>query len=402
MKCLFTLICSMLLCNQALGNTATLLGPDLEPVWVEIRTISPEWIRLDNGPGDAMILKPEQVLRLTLNGSERSTPDAGSAVLTLRDGQVLVGTLVASNDDEAVRIKLDANRAVQVPLDELLSLAIKQNAKTPAVDEDDALLLATGEVLTGFVETFTKDAVGFVVGDADDVIEIPMQRIQALSIANKPRPVEAKPGMLRVTTTEGSVLLVEDATLTPSAPDKPARVLIGASSLPILASRSADEGVSTAASSQLTLPLERVVTIEPVSTKVSLTSLSKVEWDVVDGGEVFGVGMPPRVAPEGAIHLHAPVTLGFDLPKGVRRLAFTAAMDLDKNVPEVRRGMAGCELVVYDGDNAVARHTLTPDGPAKRLNVPLTGDLRIALEAGVNGPVLDRVILTQAELLVSE
>ena len=77
-------------------------------------------------------------------------------------------------------------------------------------------------------------------------------------------------------------------------------------------------------------------------------------------------------------------------------------MDLDDTVPESRRPLAGCELVVYDGDKAIARHTLTPDGPAKRLNLPLTGGgLRIVLESGVNGPVLDRVIVTDAQLLVS-
>ena len=34
-------------------------------------------------------------------------------------------------------------------------------------------------------------------GDADDAIEIPLKRVKALAIANKPKPVEAKPGTLR-------------------------------------------------------------------------------------------------------------------------------------------------------------------------------------------------------------
>jgi len=59
--------------------------------------------------------------------------------------------------------------------------------------------------------------------------------------------------------------------------------------------------------------------------------------------------------------------------------------------------------VVYDGQERLGGCTLIDGEPPKRLNVPLTGGtLRIALEAGVNGPVLDRVVLTDAELLVSQ
>ncbi|MFK7788882.1 MAG: hypothetical protein AB8C95_05220, partial [Phycisphaeraceae bacterium] len=93
----------------------------------------------------------------------------------------------------------------------------------------------------------------------------------------------------------------------------------------------------------------------------------------------------------------------FDLPKGARRLAFTVAMDLDDTIPDSRRAMAGCELLIYVGDEVIAKHSLTPEGPPKRLNIALgRGELRIALEPGVNGPVLDRVIISQAELLLSE
>jgi hypothetical protein len=400
MKTLITAICSLLLCTQAMGNNAVILGPDLEPVSVRLEAITPNAIKVIDAQVGERLLKPDEVLRLTFTRADASTPDPKRSVLTLRDGQVLVGKLVPSNDEEAVRLKIDADRVVQVSLDEMLSLAVQADSAVPAIQEDDALLLVTGEVLLGFVETFTQDAIGFVIGDADDAIQIPLERITALRIANKPEPTKVDPGTLRVTTADGSVLLIKDATTTN---DESGGFLVGESTLPILSSRRADEGVSTEASTRLTMPMNRILTIEPVSTKAVLTSLAGVSWELAAGGEVFGVSMPPRVSSQGEIHLHAPVTVGFDLPDGASRLAFTVAMDLDESIPVSRRKMAGCELVVYAGDEVIARHALTHDGGTKRLNLALnSNDLRMVIEPGVNGPVLDRVVITQAELLVSD
>jgi len=400
MKMLITALCSLLLSTQTLANNAVLLGPDLEPRTVRLQAMTPGGFEVIDEQGEPRLLKPDEVLRLTLTRPRPSTPEAQQSVLTLRDGQVLVGELVPSNDDEAVRLKIDQDRVVQVSLDEMRWLAIDAKRSAPEAGEDDALLLATGEVLLGFVETFTQDAVGFIVGDAADAIEIPLDRIEALTIANKPEAPKVEPGSLRVTTTDGSKLLINRATLTPG---EEGGELVGESTLPMLSSRGADEGVSTQASSRLTLPMDRVLTIEPVSTDTSLTPLAKVGWEVSAGGEVFGVAMPPRVMPDGSIRLHAPVQVSFDLPEGARRLAFTVAMQLDDSIPASRRKMAGCEVVVYVGGEAIARHTLTPESGPKRLNLPLTGgELRLALEPGVNGPVLDRVAITGAELLVSK
>ena len=400
MKYLIAICCSLLLSTQSLAQPATLLSPDLEPSQVTLRSLSPELVRVLDTNGEAMELSHQQVLRLSMNHGSVPKIDSALSKVTLRDGQVIVGRLVPSSDEEAVRVKLDAGRTVQVSLDAMLSLAIQLDAPLPKAEEDDALLLVTGEVLLGFVATFSKTAVGFVIGDADDPIDIPLDRIKALSIANKPKQPDLSHGTMRVTTVDGSVLFVEDVALTDVKPDKQ---LVGTSTLPILSSGTTDEGLSSATSSRIILPMNRILAIETTSSQHQLSSLSDHEWKIMTGGEVFGVKMPPRVTADGSIRLHAPTTLGFDLPKGASRVVFTVAMDLDNTIPASRRAMAGCELIVYDGDNAIAQHTLTPDSAPKRLNLPLgRGDFRIALEAGVNGPVLDRVIFSQGELLVSE
>ena len=404
MKCLLTVICSLVLGTQAMSAPqAVLLGPDLEPVSVQLKSISPEVIKVIDAVGQEKELKPEEVLRLTLASDTGTTPSPAQTRVVLRDGQVIVGDWAGGGGDgESISVSFgDTEQMVMLPLDEIMSIAMRSKAAVPAVDEDDVLLLANGEKLTGFLEWMGAEALDFVVGDADDPIKIPLERVAAVAVANKPKAAEAKPGTLRVTRIDGTVLLMQDATLTDR--DDGGSDLSGLSALSIEPKVGVNPGASIDSPSPVRFPMSDVVGIEPLSKKTRLVSLSGRSLSVLDGGEVFGVAMKPSVTGDGAIKLHAPVKLGFDLPKGASRLAFTVEMDLDARVPDARRSMAGCELIVYSGDTAVAKHTLTPDGPPKRINVPLaSGDLRIALEPGINGPVLDRVILTQAELLVSE
>ena len=59
------------------------------------------------------------------------------------------------------------------------------------MEDDDALLLATGEVLLGFVETVGAKAIGFMSSAMRTTrLPIPLERIAGLSIANKPKPAE--------------------------------------------------------------------------------------------------------------------------------------------------------------------------------------------------------------------
>lgn len=358
-----------------LGQEVVVVGPDLEPRTTSLDTVS---------------LSDDGLLRL-LVGSGPITPlNDKQYVAKLVDGQVFVGTLMGAGEDgESIRLAFGyEQRTVVLPLDELLSFA-RVGHKLAGDANDDTLLLATGETLVGFVETISEKNIGFIIGDADDPVQVPIDRVRGFSIANKPKPIEREKGLARVLLRDGTSLYVRDARIKRPSGQAPAAVQ---GTLVI-------EPRTTAT----TLPMQEIHLIEPMFGRATLRSLIELERTLLAGGEVFGVAMPPRVMPDGSLRLNAPTTLGFDLPKGASRLAFTVAMDLDAAIPETRRQMAGCELVVYEGDRLLARHSLTPDGPAKRLNLPLAGDdLRIVLEPGVNGPVLDRVIISQAELLVSE
>lgn len=357
------------------AQQVVVVGMDLEPKTTSL---------------DAVSLADEGLLQLRIHSGPITPLNDKQYVAKMVDGQVFVGTLLgAGKDGESIRLAFGyEQRTVVLALDDLLSFALVGHAVQGDAN-DDTLLLGTGETLVGFVDAIGEKSVAFVVGDADDPIDIPMDRVRGFSIANKPKPVKVEKGLARVLLRDGSSVYLRKARINRAADPAVGGV----------------QGtfVAEPQTAPITLPMEYVQLIEPLSSQVALQPLTEIEMTTVAGGEVFGVAMRPSVSPDGAIRLHAPITLGFDVPDTARRLAFTVAMDLDETVPESRRPLAGCELVVYDGDEEIARHTLTPDGPAKRLNLPLAGGgLRIALENGVNGPVLDRVILTDGQLLVSE
>jgi len=375
MKILIIALCSLLLGTPILAQQVVVLGTDLEP-----KTTSLDEVSLDD----------EELLRLRISSGPLTPLNNKQYVATLVDGQTLVGTLLdAGEDGESIRLAFGyAQRTAVLPLDELLSFA-RVGHRITSDANDDTLLLATGETLIGFVEAIGENRVDFVVGDADDPIQIPMDRIRGFSIANKPKQVKPEKSLARVLLRDGSSVYLRDAKLQRSTGQAPAAV----------------KGtlVVEPETAAVALPLNEVQLIEPLSGQAEIKPLAEIGMTTVEGGEVFGVKMASSVTAEGEIKLHAPITLGFALPDGARRLVFTAALDLGEDIPKSRRRLAGCELVVYEGGKRIGGCTLVDGAAPQRLNLPLAGgQLRVDLEPGVNGPVLDRVVLTDAELLVSE
>lgn len=369
---LITLFFSLLLSTQV-SASVVVLGPDLEPKTTSL---------------DAVSLSDEGLLRLRIRSGPMIPLNNKQYVAKLVDGQSLVGTLLgAGKDGESIRLAFGyEQRAVVLPLDNLRSFT-RVGYHLPGDAKDDTILFNTGETLVGFVDAIGENSIGFVIGDAEDPIQIPMTRVRGFSIANKPEPIKAKKGLARVLLRDGSSVYLRDASL---------KRATGQASAGLQGTLVFEPGTAP-----IILPLNEVHLIEPLSDQYALQPLTVFEMKLIDGGVVFGVPVPPSIKPDGSITLHAPTTIGFDVPKGAARLVFTAAIDLDEEIPNTRRAMAGCDLVVYEGDTRIAEVKLTHDGDPERINVALSGKpLRIALEPGINGPVLDRVRLTDAELLI--
>lgn len=391
-RLLFNLVLLIALSAGARAQPVTLLGLDLEPQRVTLRAITKDGVQVLERSGNTKTLSIDEVLRLTFSGAGKPAPQPDAVVAQLADGHVLVGKLTGpGQSDESVQMTLaSSGQAIELALDDLLSLTLKAQANIAASEDDDVVLLATGEKLVGFVETLSDTTLGFTVGDADDPIEIPVDRINALSIANKPKPAAADEGqtLARVLLNDGSTYLLAGIR-TQAGQNGSAAHLSGRSTL---ASSSGD----------VKLSFDRIHRIEPVSSRYALVSLSQAGFELAEGGKVFGVPMPPRVAGDGSIMLHAPTTLRFDLPQRAGRLILTASLNLDPSVSADRQALAGCELVVREGGGVIGGCVLRHDRPGQRLNLPLKGGvIELELKPGVNGPVLDRVRLSDAELLTT-
>lgn len=390
MRLFFPAYCCLILAALPLqAQRAEIIGPDLKPRIVTLSEFSRDQLKVVEPTGKTTELPYNEVLRATFTQARSKALAQDHAIAELVDGQVLVGRLDGqAQDGEAVRMVLaTGGREVELSLDDVLALRLSEQAQAPAADDDDVVLLATGEKLVGFVEAFGTDSVAFIVGDAKDPINLPLERIHAIAIANTPKPIDApKAGDLsRVTMTDGSVLMLSSVGITRNSTGD---VFFGQSNL-------GEEP------EVLPVPLSSVQRIEPLSSSRILSPLADSEMTVLSGGEVFGIAMPPRINHDQTISVHAPTELSFRLPEGARRLVITAGLDLGGDIPPKRRALAGCELLVFAGSEQVARCELGPDSPPQRINTPIIGGkLRLVLREGINGPVLDRVRLSDAEVYI--
>lgn len=388
---IYGFVALMLLCAlNTQAQQVMLLGKDLQSQPTAFMGLSDEGISTADRTGKTSVRNTDEIVRVSFTQLAQAAMNEDAAIATLVDGQVLVGPLLGpGKDGESIRMALPViGKAIDLALDDLVSITLPGGQAMQPNQEDDTIMLATGETLVGFVETIGADTIGFVVGDADDPIEIPFERVRGLTIANKPKPIEfgEDDRLIRVVLWDGSVWLLKSAKTMGASMSS--MQLTGVSTLPL------DDAT-------VTLAIRDVARIEPFSASHRLERLSAFAFEVVEGGAVFGVEMPPRLTPDNTLQIHAPITLRFDLPDDTARLSFQASIALPDDIAPSRRALAGCELVVYDGQQAIQRVKLEPDTPPQRINLPLTsGDLRLELDPGVNGPVLDRVLLSDAELLV--
>lgn len=348
------------------------------------------------------------VLRLTFP-VDAAEPAEPPPVLATTDGQRIVGragqVLHATHgtDDVVGWRDADGFPAIGVSLDDLAWAVFQPGHASPpqAQPEDDVLVMPNDERFVGFVDTLGVNSIDFIPSYASEPVTVQSGFVLSLSMSNAIRQ-DLAPAVV-VTTRSGSrwrgkLGLSEGATafasplaIPPSGGEgQPVwqRIRLGS------ADHAEQDAWPVVAQIDLPAPGRRLV------------ALSSLPMETVAGGEVFGVAMPPAVSASGAIALHAPVSVEIDLPRGAVRLAGTVALALG-DVPAERHAWAGCEVVVRVGDAELARVPLDADQPEQALNVALPDTARaqtllLTVEEGVNGPVLDRVELRDAELLINE
>ena len=353
-------------------------------------------------------------------GSDDATADAASGaddeLGRIRDvtGQRLAGSWQGGTPNgQAVRWKHQQLGTVTVPLGELAGFR-RAGASLPEAGDDDVVALANGDTLTGFISQITTDTLAIEPEGANQPVKLPLKRVRAARLSNPAKPWPSY--RQRLSLADGSRLAVHQLALKSETLRFLAPWLRG---------------------TPVTLNVDTIDRLRFTAAGWRLIRLADQPFELTAGGEVFGVAMPPKRRRAG-LDLHAPMTVKIKLPEGVTRLATDAVLAPDAPASAVRR-WAGCKLTLNPAGGEPRHYTLgraqadpstkangdgqtapngqaasaapsektsnASDGAGRRrvsINLPLDGpaSLTITLDPSRNGPVLDRVLLENAQLLV--
>ena len=315
----------------------------------------------------------------------RAVKRADQGVLTTTDGERLPGQLASTGGGaDTLSWEHPSFGRIDVALDQVMRVllpgmrAVSSGSSRTGSDHDE-LVLANGDVLTGFLLTLGPRT--SIETDAG-IVEIDSERVAATVLSNPAQP--------RI----GLVVWLDDGSVTKAAQ------LNEQQSGDIAITRPSGESASYR-------PLSlRAIAFE-ASRLVPLSSLDPVEQ--VTLGERPAM-TPVRIVPHPDdfllgdvalldaqdVELPSPMRVVYDLPVGTRRFAGTAAID-PNSAP-----WGDCEFVIIvDGQEQVRRRLREAD-PFASFNVDLTGAqrLEVRVEAGEFGPIRDRVFIRRGLLLV--
>lgn len=380
---------------------ATLLTPELESRSINLSGLSGGTLSYFDAERRLTRSAVGEFVRLKLDG--RSPSIEGSAaplggVIELVDGQRIAGRWSgASRDGEAIlwanptlgrfTLGLDDVRRVAMTLPLPDGLDPVPNLGTPA---GDTVFLRNGDRFVGFIVAVADDSVTIQPDGAEDQVTLARDNIAMLELANPLTPpqeaVVAGDLIELVSGTRvrgGGVSIRGDAlSFTPTLTDAMQRV---------------------------ELTMDRVVQIDFAASGLRLVDLGEQPMTTVAGGSAFGLELLPTVDPEG-IRLHAPVAVVFDLPDGAQRFTSRAVLDLPVGLAQEQARLADVLIRAWPGgaDSSVPTASeaggvrLLLDRPWSMIGGELSGadQLRIELDPMNNGPILDRVRLEDAMILV--
>lgn len=389
---------------------ATLLNPKLEAQPINLAGLSGGTLSYFDDQRRLTQASVAGFVRLSLSAepmpgqaaSDFSSANAGGStapagVIELVDGQRIAGAWAgATRDGEAVVWRHPTLGRFTLGLDDVRRVVIDSAAVMSAVPdagtaEGDTVWLRNGDALIGFIVAVGDAALTILPDGAADEVTLALENVAAVTLANPLTP-------------SGAVVVAGDLVALADG----SRVRGGAVSIQRETLRLTP--ALTDAMLPVELRLEDVKQIDFASAGLRLVDLGDQPMQTTAGGSAFGLDFLPTVD-DGGVRLHAPVTVSFELPEGVQRFAATASLDLPRGLPAARAAWADLELTVEatggaaGGDAAAMSFDpvrLRADRPEALLNYTLDGQrrLRVEVDPGVNGPVLDRLVLRDAVLLI--
>ena len=324
---------------------------------------------------------------------------ASPMLVELVDGQRLAGRWSgAARDGEAIVWVHPTLGRFTLGLDEIrrvTRVSAESDAEPPAVTsaaeaaDGDVLIMNNGDRLLGFVLEVGEGSVTLQPDGAANGLAFAVGDLAELRLANPVSPVPVAGDLLRLT--DGSLVRGTGVTIT-------SRML---------------RFTPTLADAMLPVerPLSTLRSVDFAASGLRLMDLTDRPMEF-EAGTAFGRPVVPRVVGR-ELWLRAPTTLRFDLPTGVRRFAAEVALNLADDLPAERTDWANVGFSVGYGDHpgVPQRWVLDRERPRVFVNLPSIpaegapakpGVLVLTVDPAANGPVLDRLRIADAVLLVEQ
>ena len=357
---------------------------------VKLDAVAAAFVGIDEPPDAPARTRPiADLLAILSEGVPRIAPsdDEESIVRLVRtDGQRIVGKLQESGSgaEQSVRIASQPLGTVTVPIDDVLRIEMFDRGRSPSVDRqdsgtDDLVELANGDLLRGFVEGLGP-TVSIKTEGAADITAISFERVRSVRLANTPRPATG----MRLWLTDGSsVNALKLGDWSESG--------VGAT----LASDAGTVHFALDALAAVCFDSSRLVALAGIAPSEYRPSSDR-RWT-----------RPPTVASDGGpfgaatVLLPGPMTVEWPLARGAS--AFAAWAELAPATDSWGDCTVSVAVVASDGTvHALAAQRLNYQSPQVRLQGQIPAGaarLRIDVESGPRGPILDRVMLKRAFIL---
>lgn len=360
---------------------ARLIGPDLVAQPVTIAGLNDETLTYFD---EQRILRSAAVdgfvqLR-SIGGAQDMAAPYPCVILT--DGQRFTGDWAGpTTDGGALRWRHDLIGEIIIPLDELANVIWRAGGAMPVSVETpvtDTLTFVNGDTLSGFVSRFNSRGVEIVPDAGGAAVTIPYERIASLAFSNPSRQI-VEP-YHRMTLADGTRVWADEMRL---SNDTASWLATPPGASPV----------------RVETPIAELTRIDFRTGGMRLIDLTELSMTAGSGAGVFGLPIPARIDGR-TIRAHAPATLTFDLPDGATRFAALAELDTT-DAPESIAGWADFQVVVLTELTEVGRWHINGTEPQTRINTTVKGpELTIRLDAGVNGPILDRLRMSDAVVLI--
>ena len=358
------------------GTPAVIVDRDLRPQPVILQGLD-EGALTYFDEHRSMVTRPaEDVLYIRIQQADAPL-DGG--VLLLTDGQRIGGRWAgASEDNGAIVWEHPRLGSMAVALERVARIDMGPTRSGDGPVEQpvmDQAIMHNGDALSGYVLEAYEDSIAFSVEGHEQPLRLQISDLRSLMMVNEPAEVGQ----------QGYVLGLADG-----------------SRLYVVTVRMTSDGVKLTldarhATGERTLRTEDLVRVRLPSPGLRIEPLAGLPRQVLQHAEVFGVRMTPKYG-EASIELHAPSITEFMLPSGARRIGATLRL---ADQSDLR--WADVDVRMHNNGQKIWQGSLSQGRSAVDINVEVTqGALTVELDDAANGPVLDRVELMDAVILVDE